>query len=69
MKRYVSTFSGFINERSQNEDINENERGDKVDLKIYQSELNLLNKIKPTDEKHLKRKKFLEKEIERLSKN
>jgi hypothetical protein len=39
-----------------------------ADLKIYQSELNMLNKIKSTGEKHLKRKEELEKKISDLSK-
>ncbi len=55
--------------KNENYGLFENEKGDEVDLKIYQSELNLLNRLKPTAEKHLKRKKFLEKEIARLSKN
>jgi hypothetical protein len=37
-----------------------------TDLKIYQSELNMLNKIKSTGDKNVKRKKFLEKEIDKL---
>jgi NADH:ubiquinone oxidoreductase subunit len=37
-----------------------------TDLKIYKSELNMLNKTKPTGEKQLKRKEFLEKEIAKL---
>ena len=55
--------------KNENYGLFENEKGDDIDLKIYQSELNLLNRLKPTAEKHLKRKKFLEKEIARLAKN
>jgi large subunit ribosomal protein L12 len=40
-----------------------------TDLKIYQSELNMLNKIKPTGEKQLKRKKELEDKIASLQTN
>lgn len=39
-----------------------------ADLKIYQSELNMLNKIKPTGEKYLKRKEDLKKKISDLEK-
>jgi hypothetical protein len=39
-----------------------------TDLKIYKSELNMLNKTKPTGEKQLKRKEFLEKEVAKLEK-
>ena len=46
--------------------VNENKD---TDLKIYQSELNMLNKIKPTGEKQLKRKKELEDKIASLQTN
>jgi hypothetical protein len=49
-----------------NEIVNENKD---TDLKIYQSELNMLNKIKPTGEKQLKRKKELEDKIASLQTN
>lgn len=48
--------------------LKESKHSDEADLKIYKSELNLLNKVKPTGEKHLKRKEYLEKEIEKLEK-
>jgi len=46
----------------------ESKHGDEADLKIYKSELNMLNKIKPTGEKQLKRKAELEKKITDLEK-
>jgi len=42
---------------------NESKHSAEADLKIYKSELNMLNKIKPTGEKQLKRKAELEKKI------
>ena len=36
--------------------LNESKHSDEADLKIYKSELNMLNKTKPTGEKQLKRK-------------
>ena len=41
----------------------ESKHSAEADLKIYKSELNMLNKIKPTGEKQLKRKAELEKKI------
>jgi len=49
--------------------INESKHSDEADLKIYKSELNMLNKIKPTGEKQLKRKAELEKKIADLEKS
>ena len=43
--------------------LNESKHSAEADLKIYKSELNMLNKIKPTGEKQLKRKAELEKKI------
>jgi hypothetical protein len=53
-----------------NKEVNESnsKHSLETDLKIYQSELNMLNKIKSTGEKHLKRKEELEKKISDLSK-
>jgi hypothetical protein len=48
--------------------LNESKHSDEADLKIYKSELNMLNKIKPTGEKQLKRKAELEKKIADLEK-
>ena len=42
---------------------NESKHSAEADLKIHKSELNMLNKIKPTGEKQLKRKAELEKKI------
>ena len=47
----------------------ESKHSDEADLKIYKSELNMLNKIKPTGEKQLKRKAELEKKISDLEKS
>jgi hypothetical protein len=55
-------FSKEINE--SNNSVKKNSI--KTDLKIYQSELNMLNKIKPTGEKQLKRKEELENKISLL---
>lgn len=46
--------------------IEESNHSKKSDLKIYQSELNMLNKVKATDDKSKKRKDFLEKEIDKI---
>lgn len=46
--------------------IEESNHGKISDLKIYQSELNMLNKIKPKGDKQEKRKKFLEEKIDKL---
>lgn len=53
-----------------NKEVNESNSKHSVetDLKIYQSELNMLNNIKPTGEKQIKRKEELEKKIFGLSK-
>ena len=48
--------------------LNESKHSDEADLKIYKSELNMLNKTKPTGEKQLKRKAELEKKIVDLEK-
>jgi hypothetical protein len=48
--------------------LNESKHSDEADLKIYKSELNMLNKLKPTGEKQLKRKAELEKKIADLEK-
>ena len=48
--------------------LNESKHSSEADLKIYKSELNMLNKIKPTGEKQLKRKAELEKKIADLEK-
>ena len=48
--------------------LSESKHSSEADLKIYKSELNMLNKIKPTGEKQLKRKAFLEKKIADLEK-
>lgn len=48
--------------------LNESKHSDEADLKIYKSELNMLNKIKATGEKHEKRKAELEKKIADLEK-
>lgn len=40
-----------------------------ADLKIYKSELNMLNKIKPTGDKQIQRKKYLEDKIKELEGN
>jgi hypothetical protein len=48
--------------------LNESKHSDEADLKIYKSELNMLNKTKPTGEKQLKRKAELEKKIADLEK-
>ena len=48
--------------------LNESKHSDEADLKIYKSELNMLNKSKPTGEKQLKRKAELEKKIADLEK-
>lgn len=48
--------------------LNESKHSDEADLKIYKSELNMLNKIKATGEKHEKRKADLEKKIADLEK-
>lgn len=49
-------------------ELNESKHSDEADLKIYKSELNMLNKTKPTGEKQLKRKAELEKKIDDLEK-
>lgn len=49
-----------------NDKIEEGTSNEETDLKIYQSELKMINKIKPTGDKHKKRKEFLEKEIDKL---
>jgi hypothetical protein len=46
----------------------ESKHGDEADLKIYKSELNLINKTKASGEKQLKRKADLEKKIADLEK-
>ena len=46
----------------------ESKHGDEADLKIYKSELNLINKTKASGEKQLKRKAELEKKIADLEK-
>ena len=43
--------------------LNESKHSDEADLKIYKSELNLINKVKTKGEKHEKRKAELEKKI------
>ena len=43
--------------------LNEAKHSDEADLKIYKSELNLINKVKAKGEKHEKRKAELEKKI------
>ena len=48
---------------------NESKHSAEADLKIHKSELNMLNKIKPTGEKQLKRKAELEKKIADLESN
>ena len=48
--------------------LNESKHSSEANLKIYKSELNMLNKIKPTGEKQLKRKAELEKKIADLEK-
>jgi hypothetical protein len=48
--------------------LNESKHSAEADLKIHKSELNMLNKIKPTGEKQLKRKAELEKKIADLEK-
>jgi hypothetical protein len=58
---YVEDFRNYVADKSLEENKD-------ADLKIYKSELNMLNKIKPTGEKQLKRKEFLEKEIAKLEK-
>lgn len=49
--------------------LSESKHSDEADLKIYKSELNMLNKTKPTGEKQLKRKAELEKKIADLEKS
>jgi hypothetical protein len=49
-------------------DLKESKHSDEADLKIYKSELKMLNKIKPTGEKQLKRKEELEEKIANLEK-
>lgn len=49
--------------------LSESKHSNEADLKIYKSELNMLNKIKPTGEKQLKRKAELEKKISDLEKS
>ena len=48
--------------------LNESKHSGEADLKIYKSELNMLNKIKATGEKHEKRKADLESKIADLEK-
>tara|TARA_R110000868_G_scaffold3601_8_gene22701 strand:+ start:2048 stop:3706 length:1659 start_codon:yes stop_codon:yes gene_type:complete len=48
--------------------LSESKHSAEADLKIYRSELNMLNKTKPTGEKQLKRKAELEKKIADLEK-
>jgi len=43
--------------------LNESKHSDEADLKIYKSELNLINKVKAKGEKHEKRRAELEKKI------
>ena len=48
--------------------LNESKHGDEAELGIYKSELKLINKTKPTAERHQKRKADLEKKIAALEK-